>query len=132
MQIRPGCDLVDLVNKDDALLLHAFKRFTSNIVLIDEFCRFLIGKDFHRLGNPQASGLLPTWHLRKQLLQLLGELFHTGGAHHFEGRRWLVDFEFDLPVVELAFTQLFAKLLSGGRLGSINTFLAVLATEPAT
>ena len=44
----------------------------------------------------------------------------------------LVDFEFDLPVVELAFTQLFAKLLSCGRLGSINTFLAELATEPAT
>ncbi|MCY1512478.1 hypothetical protein D9M68_469390 [compost metagenome] len=107
-------DLVDLVEEDDAVLLHRFQGAALEVFIVDQALRFLVADQLHRLGDLQLAGLaLALAHVGEQVLQLAGHLLHAGRGHDFHARRDVGDLDVDFLVVQLAFAQALAEQLAG-------------------
>ena len=106
-------DLVDLIDEDNAVLFKHLERLGTNIVFIDKFGRLFFRQDLERLADQHFAGLaLALSHLTKQAAQLLGHLFHTGRAHHLQGRGRARHIDLDAALGELALAEFFTKALA--------------------
>ena len=108
-------DLVDLVEEDDAILLHGIDGLLNDLVLIEKlvrlFCHQHIMAGLHR----HAPGLRPA---AKRLAQHVGEIDdagrRTGHTRNLEASRsaGICHLNLDFLVVHLARAQLFAECLA--------------------
>src|SRR3989344_3242877 len=105
-------DLVDLVQKDDAVLLGAARGLADHLVHVDELLRLLLLQDLPGLGHAHFARLL---RLGKQVAEHLAEaalhLLHAdvGDDPHRQRRRLLLDLDLDRPLIEPAGLQLLAQ-----------------------
>jgi hypothetical protein len=107
-------DLVDLVDEDDAVVLHPVERLVHHVVHVHQLLELLVHQHPPRLGHLHRAPLLPP---RQHVLQHLGEVdvgpLHALGRldelHHGEALRG--DLDLDLAVVEDAVEQHLPELL---------------------
>ena len=113
---RTPRDLVELVDKDDAVLLDVLNRLQLELFLVDHLGGFLVDEDLERVFDLElaAAGLVAR-HVLEHTLQLAGHLLHAGRRHDLDAhwRRQCLDL--DLLVVQLALAQHLAKFLTGSR-----------------
>src|SRR5438132_678482 len=114
---RPGDlaaarDLVDLVEKDDAVLLDVRERLGSQILVVYEARRFFVGDHLHGIPDLHFAQPLPrAAEILEHALYLLGQLLHAGRGEYLHVRLLGLDLDLDVPVVQLALAQLLAESL---------------------
>ncbi len=97
-----------LLNGVDGVLLQLFR--------VHQLGRFLFDQQLHGVFDLQlARLLLLAAQVLEHRLQLAGHLFHAWRCHDLYAHRRSGEVDLYLFVIQLAFTQLFAKRLAGGR-----------------
>ena len=121
------CDLVDLIEKHDAGLLHAFDGRPRDLLHVDEPLLFFLDQVFESLADLHFALLRALAkeagqhvfevdvHLLRALIRDDLELRHVAVA----------GFEFDDAVIELALAKLRAQLLAGPRCGTLVCAVSV-------
>ena len=112
-------DLVDLVEKDDAVLLHRSHRIGLDFLVVDEPQRLLVGEHLQRFGDLHLRGLLARIaEVLEHPLDLLGEFLHARRAK-ISAPMPTDETSISISlVVEFALAQLLAEFLPrGGLLG---------------
>ena len=107
-------DLVDLVEKNDAALLHAFDRLARDVLLIDELVGLLLNDDLPSVADAHHLPLrFSAEQPREHVLDVDSHLFHALCREDLE-RRVVLFFhvDFDLPFFELSFIEPAPELLS--------------------
>src|SRR6266852_5432244 len=105
-------DFVDLVEKHDAVLLDVGKRLGTQVLVVHQASRLLVGEHPHRFADLHPAQFSPAAaEILKHPLDLLCQLLHPGRGEYLHVRLLRRHFDFDLPVVELALAQFLAKLL---------------------
>ncbi len=107
--------LVQLIDKDDAVVFHHVDGLHLELVFVDEAGRFLVTQQAQRFAHFQLLRFLAATaaHAREHLLQLAGHFFHARRRHDLHALRVGADFDFDFLVVQFAFAQFFAEDLAG-------------------
>ena len=109
------CDLVDLIEENDAVLLDPVDRNGAQVFLVDALAGFLVGQQFERiLDGHLARLLLVTCKPGKHALELLGHILHARRTHDVHLGSWLRDFDLDLGRIEQPFAKPLAKGLARG------------------
>ncbi len=116
--IGAGTDLVDLVEKHDAVLLHRVQRGAGHRLVIQQLVGFLGHQDLVALGHRQ---LAPHRAAPEGLAENVAERGHAHAhaglagdiKHRHAARRIVLQVQLDLAVVKLARAQFFAKHLAG-------------------
>ncbi len=121
-----GADLVDLVQKDDAVLFDRLDRLAGDRFLVDQLVGLLGDQQIIAFGHLQ---LALDGAAAERLSEDVAQVHHTHVAarlardlHHREGAGAVRDLEFDLLVVEHPVAQLLAEHLAGllARVGPRN------------
>ena len=113
MAIRSGGDLVDFIEKDDAVLLDVFQGLCLDFFVIDKSGGFFIGQKLECLPDFQFSRLaLAVAHVLEHALNLLGQFLHAGRCVNLHVRADDGQIDFDFLVVEFAFAQFLAEFLA--------------------
>src|SRR6267378_541066 len=108
-------DLVDLIDEDDAVVLDAVERLVHYVVHVHELLQLFVDQDPARLVQMHGPALFLFGY---QLLNHFAEIdvrpFHPlRRLHHLEhGEVLLLDFDFDVALLELPVLQLRAQLLA--------------------
>ena len=119
-------DFVDFVDKDDTVLLYSVDGFLLQLFRIDQFGRFFFNQQLHRVFDFQLTRfLLLAAEDLEHGLQLAGHLFHARRGHDFNAHRRRSEIDFNLFIVQLAFTQFFTE-----RLARCRRFLRRLSLAP--
>ena len=110
-------DLVDLVEKYDAVLLHVVQGATLDVFFIDELGSLFVGQQFQGVLDPHtaAAGARAS-HVLKHALQLTTHLLHARRRHDLHPHRCDAGFHLDLFFVHLTLTEFLAEYLAGGGL----------------
>ena len=114
--LRARADLVDLVEKDDAVILDVPDRFLHDHVVVDELVRFLAQENVEDVAHGDLARLGAR---AERLAEHLGEIDHAdlapGHAGNLEGGhgRHIGDLDLDLAIVELVRAQPLAEGLAG-------------------
>jgi hypothetical protein len=105
-------DLVDFIEKDDAVLLDITDGIVFDILIIDQLRGFLLDQQPACLEDLQLARFLaaPT-HVLKHALNLRGQLLHSRGCEDFGLHQRSGDIHLDLLVVQFALAQFLAKFL---------------------
>src|ERR1700688_4429353 len=116
-----GADLVDLVEKHDAVVLDHLDRFLGQLIVVEQLVGFLVDQDVVGLVHGDAARLgaaaaelaenvadRDRAHLRAR---------HAGNVEQRHAAAGGLDLDFDLLVVELARAQLFAERFLGRSAG---------------
>src|SRR6516165_10633277 len=114
----PARDLVDLIEKNDAVLLDRLDRFEHQLIVVEELVGFLVDQNVVGFGNREPA------RLGAAAAELAEDVADRDGAHlrarhprDFEQRQAAarcLHLDLDLLVVEFADTQLAAERLLGG------------------
>ena len=121
MRLLPAGDLVDLVEKNDAVLLDVGERLGLELVVVDQLPGLLVDQRLHRLADLHLPHLAPAaGHLLEHALDLAGEILHSGRGKDLHLRGQHRHLHIDLPVVELALAQHLAKLLPCRAIGGLH------------
>ncbi len=111
-----GADLVDLVEKHDAVVLDVLDRFLNDHVVVDQLVGLLGHEDPERILHGDGARLGA---LAEGFAEHVGEIDHAdlapGHAGNLEGRhgRRVGDLDLDLLVVQLVVAQALAEGLAG-------------------
>src|SRR5471032_1826013 len=106
-------DLVDFVDEHDTVLLDRFQRLVLQLFIVDQATGFFVTHQFQRfLDLELAAFLFALAHVGEQALQLVGHFFHARWRRDIDAGHF-GDFDFDLFVIQLAFTQTLAEQLAG-------------------
>ena len=108
-------DLVDLVDEDDAHLLHALASLVHQSFLIHQFAGFFL--DQHVIGLADlhlAAATARREGLAEHVPHLVAHLFHAGDGEHVHALgRLLGHFDFHFAVVHEAKAELLAQFFAG-------------------
>lgn len=116
-------NLVDLVDEDDAVLLHRLQGAGLEVFFVDQARGFLVADELEGFLDLQlAALLLALAHVGEEVLQLVGHLLHAGRGHDLHPGRALGDLDVDLLVVQLAFAQALAEQLTGVGIAALHRF----------
>lgn len=119
-------DFVDFVDKDDTVLLYSVDGFLLQLFRIDQFGRFFFNQQLHRVFDFQLTRfLLLAAEVLEHRLQLAGHLFHARRGHDFNAHRRRSEIDFNLFIVQLAFTQFY------GTPGALQTVPATAQSGPS-
>ena len=106
-------DLVQLVQKHDAVLFGIGDGLAANVFFVDEFRCLFIEQQLHGLGNLELAGFaFASPHLAEHATQLLGHFLHARRPHQLHLGWGVGDIDFDILVVQRTFPQLLAKHLA--------------------
>ncbi len=121
VHVGARCDLVDLVQEHDAVLLGGGERLALDVVVVEQPRRFLVGQLLHRVGDRGLDMLAPAAaHLLEHALDLARQLLHSRRRHDFHllGKGGQLYLHF--AVVERAFAQHLAEFLARGGVGGLH------------
>src|SRR5262249_51518895 len=109
-----ACNLVDLVDEDDAGLLHPLDRRAGDAVHVDQLLLFLRAEVFERLGHLQLAPLaLALKEPRQHVLDVDVDFLDLRPGNDLEGWKRLLPYvDFDDAMVEAAGAQLIAEVLA--------------------
>ena len=111
-------DLVELVEKHDAMLFNRFQCLCLEFFLVEHLCRLFIGQHTKRFFDLElASFAAVVAEILEHPLQLAGHFFHARRRHDLYTDRQGLDVDLDFFVVELSFAQHFAKFLASVAVG---------------
>src|SRR5205085_1404684 len=107
-------DFVDLVDEDDAALLHALHRYARDAVHVDELALFFLHQVIERLWPLHAAlARAPLNDPGQHVLDVDVDFFDRRSGDDFERRkRALAHVDVDRPVIETAIAELLAELLA--------------------
>ncbi len=107
-------DLVDLVEKHDALLFGGFERLRLQLFFVEHLRRFLVGQQAKGFTNLELA-CLPAIaaEILEHALQLARHLLHARRRHDLDANGHRLDVDLDFLVVELTFTQPLSEFLAG-------------------
>ena len=110
-------DLVDLVEKHDAVVLDRVDGLQHQLVAVQQLVGFLVDENLVRVLDRQATGLGASAHLSEDIADRNRAHLRAGHARDFEHRHAAgrLRLDLDLLVVELAGAQLLAEGIAGGR-----------------
>ena len=111
--VAAGGDLVDFVEKHDAVLLDRFKRLLLGFLVVDQPPGLFLGQQLHGLAHLELAALaaaLPE--VLEHALQLLRQVFHSRRSEDFHAGADRRQLDLDFLVVELAFAQHLAETLA--------------------
>ena len=112
----PAADFVDLINKDDAGLLHALLGRFRDLVHVHQAVGLLLQDHVVGFTYPHGLGLLALGKgLGKEVLELAAHFFHARHGHDLHLGRGHGHLHGDHAVVELAFAPELAQLVAGGQ-----------------
>ena len=107
------CDLVELVDEDDAVLFGILDGKRLELLFVDHFRGFLVDQQLERVLDLQLARLdASRTEILKHALELLRHLLHAGRCHDLHTGGDGANFDFDLAIVELAFPQHFPEALA--------------------
>ncbi len=111
----PG-DLVQFVDKDDAVLLGCLQGLLLDLVVVDQLRRFLFDQQRHGVLDTHLAFLrLAAAQVLEHALQLVGHFFHARGGHDLDPDL-RGGIEFDLPVIQFSGQQFAQHFLTCRRL----------------
>ena len=109
VHIRFG-DLVDLVDKDDAVVFRQRDGFLCHEVFVDELFRFLFGENVPRFGDGHTFFLFLRWHdVFHHIVHIIHDLVHAGCGEHVVGHVLFFNLDLDDLVVKFVAAQLFLE-----------------------
>jgi hypothetical protein len=114
-RLGPRADLVDLVEKDDPVLLHRLDGGGLHRLVVQELVGFLTHQDIVALGDRQPLALRPPAEgLAKEIAQVHAAAArrHSGDLHHRKGGARVGHLDLDDRVVQFARTQLLAEQIA--------------------
>lgn len=113
--VGPGADLVDLVDEDDAVLLHRLERGGLHHLVVQKLVGLLVHQDVVAFGHGHLPALgAPAEGLPEDLAEVHHpHLALPGGVEHLHRVRRIGDVDLDHRAVELAALQLAAEHLAG-------------------
>ncbi len=111
LALGPGADLVELVEKDDAVLLHHVDRLAHDLLFVDQLVAFFVEQYFVGIRYRHAARLgAAAEGFSQHVVQVDHTHLGAGSAGNIEGRQThrsrVRHFEFDFLVVEFAVAQL--------------------------
>ena len=116
-----GGDFVDLVEKDDAVVLNGGDRLVRHLFVVQQFVGFLVDQDLVGIADIEAPRLgAPAEGLAEHVADVHDADAAAGNAGYVKRRHaaaGVADLDFDLLVVELTIAQPLAERLFGGRAG---------------
>ena len=113
MTIASRCDLVDLIQKNNTVLLEHLQCPCFDRLFVDQFGGLFVGGKFHRLTDLQFAGMpFCLAQLAKHSAQLLSHVFHAGRAHYFHGLRQACKLHFNFTLGQQPFPQFLSEYLA--------------------
>ena len=101
-------------------------------VVIDECAGLFFGEQSQCFAHLDlARSLALTTQILKHALQLISHLLHSWRTHNLHPHGRSRNFNFDFFIVQLAFTQQFAKALAAGSLFLINGYSVISRVNTA-
>ena len=116
-----GADLVDLVEEDDAGILHEADGLAHDLLFVQQLVGFLGDEDVVRFLHRHAARLgLATKGLAQHVRQVHHANAGTGHAGQLEAGhlRLGADLDLDFLVIKVTLAQLLAEAVTGGRAGA--------------
>src|SRR6476661_3266018 len=112
-------DLVDLVEKHDAVVLDRVDRLLHKLIAVEQLVGFLVDQKLMGILNRQPARLGPSAHLAEYIAQRDGAQLCTRHARYFKHRQAAGGLRFDLYflVIEFAGPQFLAEGIARGRAG---------------
>src|ERR1700733_6373069 len=109
-------DLVDLVQKHDAVVLDRIDRFLHQLIAIQQLVGFLVDQELMGILDREAAGLGPAAaHLAEDIADRDRAHLRAGHAGNFKHRHSArrLRFDLDILVVQFSGAQLLAKRIAG-------------------
>ena len=120
-------DLVDFIDEDDAVLLDRLDCAELDVLIVDHLVGLFFLEGLQGFLDLELAGLgAIRMQILKHVLQLIAHLLHTRRRHDFHADLARAHLDVNVLVIQIAFSQLLAEFLTGGRF-----LLARFITAPA-